>query len=230
MTLYRVSAGVHNMLVLRARMKVAAVHLELVLANLREHKLFAKPSKCRFAQPIVTCLGHIVGFRMGGRAPRFCARAVTVAWHVRRCQQGCAEQKATDPMHACLHRHWVVQPSMEWSVWAIQRVCEPVIQQARARVLVQLPGSAACLGDQCDPLCSRQPLQHECIAPQVESHVPWCACRCELSPTGAEFGDLFYCSPQTVQLILTNCSAVTANFEFIALPGELLGDYTDKQF
>jgi Reverse transcriptase (RNA-dependent DNA polymerase) len=36
-------------------------HLRLVFETLREHRLYAKPSKCTFSQPTVEFCGHIVG-------------------------------------------------------------------------------------------------------------------------------------------------------------------------
>ena len=35
-------------------------HLRLILAKLREHKLYAKYSKCKFWLPEVTYLGHVI--------------------------------------------------------------------------------------------------------------------------------------------------------------------------
>src|SRR3954463_7368247 len=37
-----------------------AEHLRLILAKLREHKLYAKYSKCEFCLPEVTYLGHVI--------------------------------------------------------------------------------------------------------------------------------------------------------------------------
>ena len=37
-----------------------AEHLRLILAKLREHKLYAKYSKCEFWLPEVTYLGHMI--------------------------------------------------------------------------------------------------------------------------------------------------------------------------
>ena len=37
-----------------------AEHLRLILAKLREHKLYAKYSKCEFWLPKVTYLGHVI--------------------------------------------------------------------------------------------------------------------------------------------------------------------------
>ena len=38
-----------------------AEHLQLVLARLREHELYAKRAKCEFNQPELEFQGHIVG-------------------------------------------------------------------------------------------------------------------------------------------------------------------------
>lgn len=35
-------------------------HLEITLSTLKEHQLFAKKSKCHFAQPKIEYLGHII--------------------------------------------------------------------------------------------------------------------------------------------------------------------------
>ena len=56
------------------------------------------------------------------------------------------------------------------------------------------------------------------------------AYRCELEPTGAEVGDAFYGHEKKVHLILRNTGQVTANFQFMPLPGAMFGDHQDKAF
>ena len=50
----------HDILVFSKSPEQHAEHLRLVLAKLREHKLYAKRSKCKFAMRQVQFLGHVV--------------------------------------------------------------------------------------------------------------------------------------------------------------------------
>lgn len=54
--------------------------------------------------------------------------------------------------------------------------------------------------------------------------------RCELEPTSAEIGKAFYGEEKKVHLILRNTGQVTANFQFMPLPGAMFGDDKDKNF
>ncbi|KAL3153090.1 Heat shock 70 kDa protein A [Trebouxia sp. C0009 RCD-2024] len=54
--------------------------------------------------------------------------------------------------------------------------------------------------------------------------------RCELEPTSAEIGEAFYGQEKKVHLILRNIGQVTANFQFMPLPGAMFGDDKDKNF
>lgn len=56
------------------------------------------------------------------------------------------------------------------------------------------------------------------------------SCRCELEPTSAEIGDAYYGQRKKVHLILRNSGQVTANFQFMPLPGAMFGDDADKKF
>lgn len=54
--------------------------------------------------------------------------------------------------------------------------------------------------------------------------------RCELEPTSAEIGEAFYSREKKIHLILRNIGQVTANFQFMPLPGAMFGDDRDKNF
>ena len=54
--------------------------------------------------------------------------------------------------------------------------------------------------------------------------------RCELEPTSAAIGEAFYGQRKKVHLILRNTGQVTANFQFMPLPGAMFGDDADKKF
>ncbi|KAL0027397.1 hypothetical protein WJX79_008379 [Trebouxia sp. C0005] len=54
--------------------------------------------------------------------------------------------------------------------------------------------------------------------------------RCELEPTSAEVGEAFYGQEKKMHLILRNTGLVTANFQFMPLPGAMFGDDKDKNF
>lgn len=57
-----------------------------------------------------------------------------------------------------------------------------------------------------------------------------CHTRCELEPTSAEVGEAFYGQEKKMHLILRNTGLVTANFQFMPLPGAMFGDDKDKNF
>jgi len=57
-----------------------------------------------------------------------------------------------------------------------------------------------------------------------------CPVRCELEPTSEEIGEAFYGQEKKVHLILRNIGQVTANFQFMPLPGAMFGDDRDKNF
>eukprot|EP00884_Botryococcus_braunii_P001968 jgi/Botrbrau1/11772/Bobra.0195s0097.1 len=52
--------------------------------------------------------------------------------------------------------------------------------------------------------------------------------RCELSMTQVEVGRVLYAIERSVHLVLTNVSQVTANFEFVPLPGSMFGEENDR--
>jgi hypothetical protein len=64
----------------------------------------------------------------------------------------------------------------------------------------------------------------------MHKHLSVCCIRCELEPTSAEIGEAFYGHEKKVHLILRNIGQVTANFQFMPLPGAMFGDDKDKNF
>ena len=51
---------IDDILVYSKNMEEHAQHLEQVLQRLRDHKLYAKESKCEFAKDHVEFLGHVI--------------------------------------------------------------------------------------------------------------------------------------------------------------------------
>ena len=57
-----------------------------------------------------------------------------------------------------------------------------------------------------------------------------CACRCELEPTSADMGNVFYATRKELHIRLLNPGQVAANFQFMPLPGSMFGNPGDKEF
>ena len=54
--------------------------------------------------------------------------------------------------------------------------------------------------------------------------------RCELEPTSVDAGAVGYQRERVVHLILTNVGLVTANWQFLPLPGVMFGDPQDRAY
>ena len=80
-----VMAYLDDILIFSNTLEEHVKHLRLVLAKLREHKLFAKSSKCEFAKHSVEYLGHVV--TPDGLSPEDSKTKAIHDWPTPRCQK-----------------------------------------------------------------------------------------------------------------------------------------------
>ena len=80
-----VMAYLDDILIFSNTLEEHVKHLRLVLAKLREHKLFAKSSKCEFAKHSVEYLGHVV--TPDGLSPEITKTKAIHDWPTPRCQK-----------------------------------------------------------------------------------------------------------------------------------------------
>lgn len=118
-----------------------------------------------------------------------------------------------------------------------------VLFRGGARPVKQLTyTSANLLVSDHKPVCSNLRLQvHEYVRLKVEAAVDAARRvvdsremasmpRCELEPTSADMGNVFYATRKELHIRLLNPGQVAANFQFMPLPGSMFGNPGDKEF